>query len=639
MKSKIIDFYGKCRQGAFFLVVIGLLAGTISCNDALEDSLRYDYSGIHNQTTTTSHVLLVVVDGLSGKAVQQARLDNRVKCLEEMQNHALYSDYGLADGNTTASMTNARGWANLLLGTTAHSISTDEDLLDNSHDETNGYPSLMKRLEGSTTISLYASTATFHDAFSTPAMRQSTLEQNDAGVVSRIQRELEDAGQTPSQWIVAELSGVNKAGSSSGYYTTGGDATEAVVDAVEEVDRHIASIMSSLKKRPYYKQENWLVIIAGSFGGTTLDADTEFATYYDDPARNVFTLFYNERQTSTVQGRPGNSEVSYIYETLNWSCDALSKSNNRSAYVQDKSLGFLVFGEPMTYQFFFKAIGTGSGNPKDLYYPIISKLYMNGTDRNGWALRFNGKKIRMMSAGIGYNWVDSEDVVDGKWHSLTLTFAPDKNPSNYIIILYIDGKKTMTKTLGRGWASAYFPMWKEGWENADFRIGGLADTKTQERFFGKLSNNGNFQISNLQIYNCTLPEDFIAQNAGKNRLDEIVGYEYWDNLIAYWPCDRPEDAMLTDSKGNYILKDYKNPDDESHNFIIDQGKTEWTTGTEKGSGLTPLPSADPDFYCNTLNSVDVCRQICLWLGRTIDYQWGFEGRAWAMITIPDEENE
>lgn len=89
-----------------------LLLSTVSCDGTMEDSLRYNYPA-SGSNYDSGHVLLVVMDGAAGRSVQSARNADKTPNLKTMIAHAMYTDYGLADGTNKLlndeQMTGARG--------------------------------------------------------------------------------------------------------------------------------------------------------------------------------------------------------------------------------------------------------------------------------------------------------------------------------------------------------------------------------------------------------------------------------------------------------------------------------------------------------------------------------------------------
>src|SRR5690606_24120420 len=108
------------RIKAVMVVMFGLLL--CACNNDLERTLKADY-GESGTDYQTGKVLLIVVDGAGGKAVQKAINASQAPNIKGLINNSMYTFEGLADSRSTLpAISNERGWANLLTGVTTHSI-------------------------------------------------------------------------------------------------------------------------------------------------------------------------------------------------------------------------------------------------------------------------------------------------------------------------------------------------------------------------------------------------------------------------------------------------------------------------------------------------------------------------------------
>jgi hypothetical protein len=170
-------------------------------------------------------------------------------------------------------------------------------------------------------------------------------------------------------------------------------------------------------------------------------------------------------------------------------------------------------------------------------------------------------------------------------------------------------------------------------------INGELDQKVRINWNGKLSNDApltigkisgsntgaatRFFVTNVQFYNIALPPEFIKSNFGKTRIDEIENFEYWDNLLGYWPNDREEDY------GGNVLKDYS-----KYGSVyggINSGRSDmdivgnlfWASGNSIEENIHPAPG--DSYYKSVFNTVDLPYQVFMWLGEDIDSSWKLEG--------------
>lgn len=618
--------------GASFLGILLLLV--TACNEVMEDSLRYDYPA-SGSSYESGHVLLVVMDGAAGRAVQAARNAYKAPNLKSMIAHALYTDYGLADGSNNivgGEMTNARGWANLMIGNTTHDIKTDDDLIA-------GTDNFISRLvEGNSLVSMYAADEKFRQAFAVEGM--TALEAGtDEAVKNGVLEELKLPDT--SDLIVAEFSGVREAADGE-YYNENGTPTDAVVNAISVLDTYIGEMWSVLQERPGYANENWLIIVTSNYGGDV--EGEEFTYHYDDPSRNTFTLMYNERLVSQIQAAPGNTALSYSFSTPAFSYDYRNPNPVRyaeSARLGNKEMGEFFFNdnseiEPVTIQFFLSSSAYNSQK-----YVILSKS-SNMDEKtkvgNGWFFHFNqDTSNRRICFGFGgKRWLiqtkDENNWDWTQWHVVTLTLEPNpdpKKPANTLFTIYIDGElnnqlsyKNSEVVNGYAQNKSYLST------DAPLRIGGTENRDSQNS--QQNTKNQQFKnyiyVTNLQIYNVAIPEEDVALYAGKNQLHLLKdSYKYWNNLVGYWPCDLEDDQMEPTLR-NYA-KD--NLEDDTDDFVIDRGVSNvWLSGSSLSPGIKPIPESDKTFYVRTFNTVDVSRQIFMWLGRNVSWDWAMEGKAW-----------
>ena len=351
-------------------IMMVLLMGITACNDVMEDSLRYDYQESVSHYDS-GHVLLVVMDAAPGRAVQAARNAHKAPNLKSMIAHALYTDYGLGDGSSNIAdgkMTNARGWANLMIGNTTHNIKTDEELVA-------GTESFVSRLvDAKSIVSMYAADKKFRQTFAVDGMIMPETDTDEAvknGVLEELK--LPDT----SDLIIAEFCGVRGAGRDNNFYDENGTPTNEVINAVGVLDGYIGEMWNALKKRPNFTNENWLIIITSNYGGNIKLSEGESpADHYEDATRNTFTLMYNERLVSQVQVTPGSTALAYSVVTPVWSYD--NRYPKPTAYAESARLGNTDFGElkfndkgeiePMTIQFFLRSTRQNSSK-----YVILSK--------------------------------------------------------------------------------------------------------------------------------------------------------------------------------------------------------------------------------------------------------------------------
>ncbi|MDR2414527.1 MAG: DUF4983 domain-containing protein [Odoribacteraceae bacterium] len=622
------------------IAVVCLLASATGCNEAMKDTLKYDYPREENASVSGGHVLLVILDGASGRAVQVTRNARQAPTLATMAAHAIYTDYGLSD-NTNAigagEMTNARGWANLMTGCTTHGITADEELsaIGSNH-------AVARLVEAGRSASIHAADDRFRAVFATEGTN-APLASSDEEAKDGALAELRGASLVPDL-VVVEFKGAREAGARDGFYKADETPTDAVIAAISTLDGYIGEMMEALKARPGYANENWLVVVTSNHGGA--NDNGKVSSHYDDLTRNTFTMLYHDRLVPRVQGRTSDASLTYSYFTPKWSFDYQNptpQAHAESAVIGNTTTGNMVFGEEMTIMFFVRLNTLHAGSSQN--YIILSKtnkVKQSGTANGGWYICFYNSPARDFLLELGNQssgrlCTSSVLNVAGEWYSFAITIAPDATNANMLLNAYVNGKldsyRPNTKV-----SKNNFTNYTAGQVDIPLRIGGANDRTTQVSG-GDTKNavaTNWFNITNLQIYDKALSAEEIELYAGKNQLHLLAGgYPLWDHLIGYWPCDLEED------EGNPVLKDYSRyrPGDGSTDFVIDRGASDqWIEGFSNDPGMHPIPETDRFYYVKTINTVDVSRQVFLWLGEAVKWEWGMEGKAWTltyeeMVTI------
>lgn len=568
----------------------------MSCDNSLERLTKNEYPESGNQAQT-GHVLCIVIDGASGKAVNTAYTTQKAPHIRKMREYALITFEGLADSRHKAlpAFTNERGWANMMTGVTNHGIGLEEEpggeLKSIEELEIPSFLSRIKQVDAEKKISLYTADDRFYQAFHKDADIAHTLD-NDQKVKDAIISELGSDANMPSDVVLAEFSGVQKAGVMHEFYDAAGNPTDAVVRAIEEIDIYIGEIQASLESRKNYKKENWLVIVTSTYGGGYPEA-VKVDSYYDDPRLNTFTLMYNSQFVSKVVSKPSANELNYKYFTPKY----FGLSQKAVAKVADPSLFEMENDKSYTVQFMYF-----SPPKKDHSLSIISKSEKHKGGK-GWNVHGDGGRIKFRVGGRDV-WTSqqSEDPrvnSDGKWHTVTLVFdRVAKRFRAYVDGNYSTHRDQQNMTMPTDLTCPQYPL----------TIGKIENSPTHAE--------AAFCISNLQFYDVALPEDFIKKNHGVTKLEEVKN-EYWDHLIGYWPCDREEDL------DNPVLKDissYADTRNEKSQMVF--ADETWATGNSAESNLAPAP--DDSYYQAVFNNVDIPFQTMQWLGLSAS-EWNFEG--------------
>ena len=134
-----------------------------SCNEEMERLLTDDYPESGTEYTT-GHVLMVVIDGASGIAVNEAYNTRKAPVIRSMTDKSLFTFYGLADNEEGVSK--ERGWANLLTGTTKNGLDVNQGI---DELETPSFLQRLKEADENLKVSFYSSDTEFFGAFGSVA--------------------------------------------------------------------------------------------------------------------------------------------------------------------------------------------------------------------------------------------------------------------------------------------------------------------------------------------------------------------------------------------------------------------------------------------------------------------------------------
>lgn len=571
-----------------------------SCNEPFENVLKEEY-GASDTDYQQGKVLLIMVEGAAGKAVQQAVNSGRAPRIRRFLDKSTYTFEGLADSRSNLpQISSNRGWANLLSGVTTHEVGdTRENLAEM---EVPNFLSLLRSSPQKPTNSLFATKADIVATLEDDLDDKQLLDSDAAAVEATISR-ITDHENTIPDILMVQLSGIQKKGEVAGFYDEDGAVVPPVIEAIEEVDTQVGELIDALAARPDYARENWLVIVTSNYGGVY--TGEKEGTYYDDPERNTFTMLYSPRLTSKLL-QPIASEIRYNYYSPWFS----GSGGTDRAVVRDASLFNMgsraTDTKSYTIQFMIYDTFNGAGHG----HTILSKRprVNNGT---GWNIRMNasGGNVAVVFEGNsgwgGENWYQIRK--NNPWRVYTYVYKECGNVDS--LINYLDGVEYRRVAINNN----------EMTNDAPLTIGKIEGSN--------VGNQGHFFVNNVQIYDVALPPEYLAENYCKTGLDKIDGFEYWDNLIGYWPNDREE---------NYderVLPDYSKygsiygGENAGRSDMVLTNPT-WETGSMLDPNVCPNPEAS--FFREVFNTVDIPFQIMSWLGVTVNRQWQLEGVGWPL---------
>jgi len=540
-----------------------------ACNDKMPYLLR-EYPTDIAADAGKPKVLLIVADGLRGKAVQDIEPAN----LRRMRRRALYTYGSLAD-TSTVPMTNETGWANLLTGVEwgKHGVNAG-NLSDLSVD----YPTIFSRLK--TGKKTYKSASfTSSDDLSAHLAADADLRETFAGDDARtFAKALAEVANGDADLVFVQLDNAEKVGQQHSYESSDSDYQAAVRD----LDGKIGQLVDALEARSTYEREDWLVIVTSNKGGQAASAEVD-NTVYGDNTRNTFTMFYSPKFSDRVLARPNSQQIPFIGNAVRYTYG----SPRVNAILDDASSFNFGNNQNFTITLFLKTTNPGGG----WNYPIFFVKRVQGFSGPGW--NFFGES-RGGNTTWGFNssiggQVFGKAVNDGKWHAITIVV----NRSDKTIRGFTDGDFDAQQNANGNNLNNNAPLAIGKWPGNDAQM-------------------PDWMIANVQIYNTAFTDGEVKDLAGVTLLDQ--GHPKWNQLIGYWPgyADVNSGTLteMTGKAGNMKLS----------------GPYSWVSFTDVESYLKPPISYA--FYRSVPNSVDIPFMIYKWMGMSTPEEWALDGKSW-----------
>lgn len=549
-------------------LLIGAASFFTSCNKEVTNQLK-EYTESDVSQFGKAKILYIVVDGLSGSDLQKLETPR----ISEIGKSSLYSFSSLADANTT-NLTKESAWTTLLTGVNPQKHGVSES--DLSSTELAKFPSIFSRINqvnGQFRSAVLATDARIIASLGKDAQVKTAFTTDVQLQVEAI-KTLKDSEE---DLTVLHYSAVDQAGKTSGYSIN--NAT--YVSAIRQLDTQIGDLMTTIKARPSYAKENWLVIITSSTGAD-LAKSTADNTVYGDPKRNTFTMFYSPKFETKYVNKPTSTEIPFEGNAVRYTY------NGTPVQAKLADLSAFNFGVQTDYtiNLFIKYTNPGV----NLYYPSFFSKRAVGFSGPGWNMFSEGNYWMFNSNMAGQ--VKGAVINDGKWHSLTVVI--DRAGSLDSIRAFTDGT----------------------FNAAMVANGNNPDNQTPIRV-GKIENDGNtnadYSIANIQIFNRAFTKEEVKKLAGIVQVDE--GHPHFNSLQGYWPgFDDVGKNVLTDKSIN------------KRNLSL-TGPYNWSNFSDVVSHFQPAIAAS--FYRLVPNGVDAPFMVYQWLGITVPSSWQLDGKGWA----------
>ncbi|WFB65960.1 alkaline phosphatase family protein [Chryseobacterium sp. WX] len=496
----------------------------------------------------TKKVLFIGIDGCRADVMMSTPTPN----IQNLISQSIYS----IDGLCAATTWSGNGWSTMLTGV----WHTKHNVQDNNFTSPNyvNYPDFLTRAEtynpALRTISL-AHWSPINDKIIQAADVKSNLATDLAvknAAVTALQNDNPDI-------LFVDFDDVDHAGHSYGFSST----VSQYVNSIKTTDSYIGEIVTAMKNRPSYNNEDWLVVlttdhgaIESSHGGGNL---TE---------RNIFTVYSNagfipQQITKTVL------ESNKTFNQLNFPAGTYAKPASQTPFNFGANQDF-------TIEFWVKSNAAYSSDP----VMISNKNWANGKNKGFVFSGYSGQTFKM-NIGDGTNRIDlvGGKVETNKWKHIAASFDRDG-----LVTLYEDGVPvTFAKMNTIGNIDSGLPLSLNQDGTNAYGINLAASYK------------------DVRIWKSALPNDVIVNWANQ---DITTSHPYYSQLLANWKCNGTSGTTLTDSGPNA-------------NHMTVTGSPTYNANTVNNFKVYD--------YTSTTRETDHFPTVLNWLCIPVQSSWGIDG--------------
>lgn len=495
-------------------------------------------------------VLFIGVDGCRWDALMAANAPS----IDSLLLNAVYSGNGLTEYTTWS----GTGWSNMLTGVwhTKHGVT------DNSFSGSNygSYPDFISRIELHNPLWNTVSVAHW-SPINTAIIQSIDKEVNVATDLLVRDSVVHILNTTNPDILFVDFDDVDHAGHLYGF----SPSTTQYVQTIELTDGYIGDILTALKNRPNYSNEDWLVVVTTDHGG--IPAGHGGGTLEE---RTIFTVYNNP--SFTMQEIVRDS----VSTNITFSEAAFSLGGHASPVDQTPFL----FGSStdFTIELWVKAAGY-TGDPA-----LISNKNWNSGVNPGFVISAQQGQYWKVNLGDGSDRVDIQGgfLQPGQWHHLAVSF--DRS----------------------GLMSAFEDGVLVGFDSIS-SIGninsGLPLVINQD---GTMTYGLNFNgsIRDIRIWNAVIPDSVIVDWA---TTPVSTSHPFYGSLLANWMCDDGTGSVLQDAGPN--------TNDCNISGVVTWLANQSNTFTVYDYSMTPR---EPD------NAVTVLDWMCV----PLQPNWNLDGKSW-----------
>ncbi|AIM35716.1 hypothetical protein KO02_02755 [Sphingobacterium sp. ML3W] len=575
------------------ILAFGVLLLVISCTKYENPEAVYEEYEQASKDGMVRKVLFISIDGVVGEEMRKVMPTN----VAEMLKNSKYSFRTLSDAQTTDAST----WMSMMSGVkyAMHQVG-DESYIpkpnpNHPHENTAGYSSILYR------ISTLAPTLKSYVVARDESITNKLLVSADESFVSKTDEEVKNTTvdfldkKNPAVTVV-QFKDVLLAGQLEGFSA----GKTAYADAIKKVDGYVGEIMTAVKNRKNYENEDWLVILTSnhgglgkSYGGDSFNERNVFAVYYN---QNFKSLELNADLMNSLRykGWFSNKNLTQGKVTIN-----TGEEGTRAVSPDGDVSKMLDIGnnpDGFTIEFKAKFQKTTSHPGADYfdtfslwYHSILGKKQENDDVSAGWMLRTQGDSqigVRL-SDGTTNGQVLVGNRRNDEWFHFAATVK--KIDSKTVRVEgYVNGVLATSENISVNYEKVI--------SNSPFFVGYITPFR-----YGLLD----FQLSDLRLWNKTLSA------AEVSKVSCLMDFETSDPLKAH---------VVGYYRSMESNKEMKNSLGLGPVLMVSGAKPE----TDLVQNFSPCTVGDDSIV--QIQSDDIYTQIFYWLELRTQKEWNLQGQ-------------
>lgn len=407
-----------------FFAAAAFFAALASCNRSNESATISDVLSQKRNTGApaalggTRKVLFIGIDGCLWKTFSQSNTPN----IQSLINTGYFSSNALAETPTWS----ATGWSGLLTGTSV----TKHKAYDNSFSGADfvNNPTFFRQVKAAMPTVRTGTICTWASINSTIVSAADvsfkTTSGGDAATETGVISELNN--NNPGV-LFCHFDDVDHAGHDYGFSTS----VTKYVNAVKATDARVGRILTALRNRPGYANEDWLIVVSSDHGGTGYSHGG--SSYVE---RNSFVILNNAAIPPTLVNQTPTTSVQTTPNTV----PALSMGTNVYGSLPLLTNTQLPLGASASFTIEFRARATANSSD-----PVIigNKDWNSGYNKGIIISNRNGVIRANFGDGSNRLDVDGVNLADGYWHYVSIVV----NRSSQTATIYDGGVQVAQKSI------------------------------------------------------------------------------------------------------------------------------------------------------------------------------------------------